>query len=485
MPNNRYDIFISYRRRDAGDKAEHLKDLLESKFKGRISFDRENLTGLFDVALARRIDRCKDFLLVVGKNSLVFDDEDFEQKQVELYNYLGSCTQSEFEQKIVELGPNASIDFVRIEIARAIHRKDINIIPVVPETTESFNFSKLNLPDDIVGIKRYEAVFYSDNPDALFKDVVPKIEKHLYSKVDRHVIKRLLISAFSFLLVFGACVGLWRHIQWQKLEQARQELMVTQIKNFVIEWKPDISLKQLQAVHDILDKMEFVEGGTFMMGTDSIDENVEACLETPSVQQTVNSFYMGRYEVSVSQWCGVMDLPYNKAEADLPMANVSLYDCLEFCDTLYSLTNLNFIVPTEAEWEYAARGGTRHNKTKYAGSDNPDKVAWYVENSHKRVHICDAKETEMFDNGINLYDMSGNISEWCLWTDSIHRLYCDMVSQKVTHSDVIYNQGVSVVRGGDYLSEPYQLTVYHRETPDRAQKSPNIGLRLIVKPNTR
>lgn len=68
MPDNRYDIFISYRRRDAGDKAEHLKDLLESKFKGRISFDRENLTGLFDIALARRIDRCKDFLLVIGKN---------------------------------------------------------------------------------------------------------------------------------------------------------------------------------------------------------------------------------------------------------------------------------------------------------------------------------------------------------------------------------------------------------------------------------
>ena len=114
MAKSKYDIFISYRRRDAGDKAEHLKDLLESKYKGRISFDRENLTGLFDVALARRIDRCRDFLLVVGKNSLVFEGKDFEQDQVELYNHLGACSQEEFEKKIVELGPNAALDFVRL-----------------------------------------------------------------------------------------------------------------------------------------------------------------------------------------------------------------------------------------------------------------------------------------------------------------------------------------------------------------------------------
>lgn len=80
MNDHKYDIFISYRRKDAGDKAEHLKDLLETKYKGRISFDRENLTGIFDVALVKRIDACKDFLLVLGKNSLSFDDCEFEQK---------------------------------------------------------------------------------------------------------------------------------------------------------------------------------------------------------------------------------------------------------------------------------------------------------------------------------------------------------------------------------------------------------------------
>lgn len=492
---HKYDIFISYRRKDSGDKAEHLKDLLEPLYKGRISFDRENLTGIFDVALIKRIDQCIDFILVLGKHSLEYkrdvdddgheieDSGDFSSEQVELYRYLSTCTQSDFSKKIEEMGANAPIDFVRIEIGRALQRKDIKIIPIVPERTESYAFNSLKLPPDIAGIQRHEAVFYSDNPDALFKDVVPKIRKHMRSKPDSYLVKRLLLSVISFLIILAICFGFWKYNQLQMIKKARKELMVTQIKDFVIEWRPDISLEQLQAIHEIFDKMEFVEGGTFLMGADGINEDVEKDLETPQIQQTVQSFHMGRYEVSVSQWCRVMKMPYPSENANLPMTNISLDDCIAFCDTLFNLTNVNFTIPTEAEWEYAARGGVKHNKTKYAGSNNPDEVAWYIKNSRKRLHVCDARETGMYDNHINLFDMSGNVSEWCVWTDSVYRLYSDMVVKKRTESDVIYNKGVSIIRGGDYLSDPYQLAVYHRETSDRLQRSPNIGLRLIIKDN--
>ena len=84
----KYDIFISYRRLDAGDKAEHLKDLLELFYKNRISFDRENLTGLFNSQLIQRIDSVKDFLLVLGKQSLCYSDENFSEEQNRLYNEL-------------------------------------------------------------------------------------------------------------------------------------------------------------------------------------------------------------------------------------------------------------------------------------------------------------------------------------------------------------------------------------------------------------
>lgn len=472
--DHKYDIFISYRRRDAGDKAEHLKDLLESKFKGRISFDRENLKGLFDVALCRRIDRCKDFLLVVGKNSLVFDDGDMKKEQVELYNHLGSCTQLEFEQKIVELGPNAPIDFVRIEIARAIHRKGINIIPVVSETTESFNFSKLNLPNDIVGIKRYEAVFYSDNPDALFKDVVPKILPRLHTKPSNSV-KKCLLVAIPLLLVALLCFGLWQLRNYQK-EVLKQSLKIETALNGqqYLNWSEDITVEQLEAINNIFNNMLPVEGGTYIMGPTpnpdgSYDEDVDVDLETPPTEQRTASFWMCKYEVSVCEWCKVMGIEYDAQQTDMPITNVSFDECVAFCEKLNNLTGLDFRLPTEIEWEYAARGGVTPDSTRFAGSDVPDKVAWYGKNAHGKPHVCDATNSPMRPNGANLYDMSGNVSEWC---DTEFRPY---------NPDVpVINSESKVIRGGNYDSEVYGITVYHREPMNTHEKASTVGLRLVI-----
>ncbi len=175
----KYDIFISYRREDTGQRAEHLKDLLDNDYKDRISFDRENLTGLFDVELARRIDTCVDFLLLIDEKSLVYTEKDNSDESICLYNYLATASIGDFEAKINELGPEYPLDFVRIEIARALHRRDANIIPIVPETSDKFNFAKLYLPKDIVGLKRYDAIFFSKNKDSLFKDILNKLRNHL------------------------------------------------------------------------------------------------------------------------------------------------------------------------------------------------------------------------------------------------------------------------------------------------------------------
>ena len=474
MADHKYDIFISYRRRDAGDKAEHLKDLLEPKYKDRISFDRENLTGLFDVALARRIDRCNDFLLVVGKNSLLFEDKDFEQGQVDLYNYLGSCTQQEFEQKIIELGPDASVDFVRIEIARALRRKDLNIIPVVPETTETFNFSKLNLPEDIVGIKRYEAVFYSDNPDALFKDVVPKILPRLRTKPSSFLRKAgFVMASVLFVALLIAC--LWQ-IKQHRIEQKKQSLRVETALDgqHYLNWSEGITLEQLEAVNHILENMVKIEGGTYMMGaapnTDGgYDDDVDVELETPQTQQTVETFWMCKYEVSVGEWCNMMEDKFDKQQIDMPQTNVSLDDCQAFCEKLSNLTGLDFRLPTEAEWEYAARGGVTPDGTKYAGREHPDEVAWFEKTSGGKPHVCDAANSPMHPNGCNLFDMSGNVSEWC---DSDFRPY---------RADVpIIDPEAKVIRGGNFDSESYAITVYHRDGMNAHEKAPTIGLRLVI-----
>lgn len=477
MAKSKYDIFISYRRRDAGDKAEHLKDLLESKYKGRISFDRENLTGLFDVALARRIDRCKDFLLVAGKNSLVFEGKDFEQDQVELYNHLGACSQEEFEKEIVELGPNAALDFVRIEIARALHRKDLNIIPVVPETTELFNFSKLNLPDDIVGIKRYEAVFYSDNPDALFKDVVPKILPKLKTRPSS-VVKKVVSGLTVLLLASLLCIGLWvvKKSQQEKIVQALKVETALDGEQY-LNWSDDITLEQLDALNHILGNMVSVGGGVFMMGATpdadgSYDDDVDVDLETPPLKQTVASFWMCKYEVSIGEWSKVMGMEYDAQQADMPMTKVSFDECVAFCEKLSNLTGLEFRLPTEPEWEYAARGGLNEDSTKYAGSNNSDEVAWYKKNANGKPNVCDASHSRMRPNGADLFDMSGNVSEWC---DTEFRPYqTDMAA---------IDPEAKVIRGGNYDSEPFELTVYHRDSMNSHEKTPTVGLRLVIGKN--
>ena len=157
--NKKYDIFVSYRTVDAGDKAEHLKDLLESYYKGKISFDRENLSGKFNAEIIERIDHVKDFLLVVDKKSLCYKDEDRSAESVAFYNELTSLSEEKFAKRIDELGVDTHVDYVRIEIGRALKREDLQIIPIVPERSNDYNFANLKLPSDIAKVQGYESVF--------------------------------------------------------------------------------------------------------------------------------------------------------------------------------------------------------------------------------------------------------------------------------------------------------------------------------------
>ena len=163
-------------------------------------------------------------------------------------------------------------------------------------------------------------------------------------------------------------------------------------------------------------KMIKIEGGTFTMGATAEQEDDAYDWERPAHQVTLtDDYYIGQTQVTQALWKAVMGNNPSWYEGDsLPVERVRWADCEKFIEKLNRLLSKKlgrkrFALPTEAQWEFAARGGNKSQGYKYAGSNNIDDVAWYYDNSGKQTHPVAQKQP----NELGLYDMSGNVGEWC------------------------------------------------------------------------
>ena len=154
-------------------------------------------------------------------------------------------------------------------------------------------------------------------------------------------------------------------------------------------------------------EMVFVQGGTFTMGSSSGSSD-----ERPTHQVTLSSYSIGKYPVTQAQWVALMgsNPSHFRKVDDYPVESVSWDDAYEFIRRLNALTDLNFRLPTEAEWEYAARGGNQSEGFIYSGSNNIDEVAWYY---NINSALSTAPVGTKAPNELGIYDMSGNVTEWC------------------------------------------------------------------------
>lgn len=213
-------------------------------------------------------------------------------------------------------------------------------------------------------------------------------------------------------------------------------------------------------------KMIGVQGGTFTMGATSEQGSDALDREKPTHQVTLSSFSIGQTEVTQELWQAVMG--YNPSSFEgpkRPVEQVSWEDCQTFIRELNKLTGRNFRLPTEAEWEYAARGGKKSSHTKYAGSNTIGDVAWYDGNSGDQTHDVATKRA----NELGLYDMSGNVWEWC------QDRYGSYSSSSQTNPKGASSGSDRVVRGGGWGYGAGHCRVSYRSANTRSRY---LGLRL-------
>lgn len=227
-------------------------------------------------------------------------------------------------------------------------------------------------------------------------------------------------------------------------------------------------------LNGIISDMVYVKAGTFNMGggdTYILSQPVHSVTLT-------NDYYIGKYEVTKEQWEAIMGRAPGGCffdEKNIPIHDVTHYDCQKFAEKLSLMTGKKFRLPTEAEWEWAARGGIHSKGYVYAGGNNINIVAWCRANSDSKVRPGGQKRP----NELGLYDMSGNVAEWCsdYFKDNYYKK-----SPSVNPTGPKYSKN-NVIRGGHVSSwDEYYCTVYGREGWETLEGAYFIGFRLVCDP---
>lgn len=213
--------------------------------------------------------------------------------------------------------------------------------------------------------------------------------------------------------------------------------------------------------------MVFVEGGEFVMGCDMPYADPD---ERPVHNVVVDDFYIGRYEVTQAQWNAVMPIKSMSCfEGGCnPVECVSWYEIEVFIRKLNKKTGHKYRLPTEKEWEYAARGGKYMDTYSYSGSDSIDCVGWYIETSDSTTHCVGLLQP----NSLGIYDMTGNVHEWCATRyDSLSYGHPDSICER--RSD-----DLMVFRGGSWRSDSLHCRVANRNHISAEIRNFTLGFRL-------
>ncbi|MCL2327763.1 MAG: formylglycine-generating enzyme family protein [Bacteroidetes bacterium] len=269
-------------------------------------------------------------------------------------------------------------------------------------------------------------------------------------------------------------------LKLEENEEDKQNIQIAQDTQNAQRALDEISNNLVFIVNGEIFDMIFVEGGSFTMGCTNEQSDCGAD-EKPTHRVRLDDYYIGTYEVTQKLWKTVMgtnpsEFKGQGCENLLPVENVYYLDCVKFCDALNLLLaeqlpkGYKFQLPTEAQWEYAARGGKKTQGYLYSGSNSIDEVAWYEENGEKKTHEVGLKKP----NELGIYDMSGNVWEWCYDWFGTYR-----------DKSEINPRGVSVAsrrvtRGGSWESYAPLCRTTNRSYSTQGYRCNFLGFRLAL-----
>lgn len=429
---NKYDIFISYRR-DGGAQYARILQLMLIQRGYKVFLDYDELTdGVFSDKIKDAIREAPVFMLVLSKGAM---------------------------QRCANEG-----DWVRQEITLAIEQQK-HIVPVNPDN--GFDGFPEGMPEalkDSIGSHQHSEISFGQalgvTIDLMINNrLVPTLGKRdsqehkdedyaaaqeSLRKQDAHnkFMKRLGITgvAIVVILVLGTCLWFWMH-QKEKDNAAAQAASLAKMrtdvqekhKDLLLQFNEDLSMQQIAVIDTLLTNLSEVYP---------------------------DSIWMSQFEFTEGQWYGILGQDCDEARQSLPMTNVSYGEIYQFLLKLGDMTNLTIELPSADVWEYAAHGGIHQETTLYVGDDDVEKVAWYLDNSGGNAHPSDGQQGKE-PNMLDLYDMSGNVSELC--------------------NTPFDDTGLYTLCGGDYESPASEVTAASRKGFSTDAKDKHVGFRIIIR----
>ncbi len=471
-----YDIFLSYRRKDAdGHSNVGTARTFKYEFENHqyeVFFDYKDCTDeYFKEIILPAIRTCRYFVLVLTRGCLerCKDEDDWLRREIK--------EAIDYGRKIIPITPDGEFGAWPKAIPESI--KDLDGLQITTIHTDSIfedNMAQLirnrmNPPQrrKAEGMENYPKLKVRSNLDCfMFVDD----EKEARAKILANKLEKIPLKPSEYELKFVSVENAEDYIT-DDLDMPDKDKLYT-VDLLTLKQERELEARVEFDVNGVNYKMVKVVGGTFMMGA-TVEQGGDALsCEKPEHMVTLRDYYIGETVVTQALWKAVMgNNPSEFKGVDfLPVERVSWDDVKEFIKKLNEETGKVFRLPTEAEWEFAARGGVMSKEYKYSGSNEIDEVAWYADNSKGKVHAVKGKNA----NELGLYDMSGNVWEWCSdWYGGYSK---DAQNNPQGPSTGDYR----VTRGGGCLNSSRFCRVTCRKDTKLGDRSSYCGFRLALCP---